>query len=126
PSLEYSIHAENRAGLVSSSGPHLVGLIPGLIPPYTTEFGQFPLGWIWDGDWEWGRGKSSPQPQYGQALFGTKLGGSYSPDSWSSLYAPPFDLRGISEPVLRFVHWFDLAPGDTAQVIVSTDNLASW
>ena len=27
---------------------------------------------------------------------------------------------------MRFVHWFDLAPGDTAQVIVSTDNLASW
>lgn len=126
PSLEYSIRIENRAGIESISGPHLVSLALGITPPYTTDYSQFPLGWIWDGDWEWGRGDNSPQPQYGQALFGTGLAGQYSSDSWSSLYAPPLDLREFAETKVSFLHWFDLAPGDTAQIVISAGNLDDW
>lgn len=126
PSLEYSILAENRAGIESISGPHLVTMVPGVLPPYAIDFSQFPLGWIWDGEWEWGRGRNGPQPRYGDALFGTALEGSYAPDSWSSLYAPPLDLRDSTNTEINLRHWFDLAPGDSGQVFISADNLETW
>ena len=116
PQLEYSIHAENRAGWWSS-GPHLVGFPS----PYTTEFGQFP--WAGSG-METGIGAGA------RAVPSLNMGRPCSAPNWAAaiarfwaLYPRPY---GDREPVLRFVHWFDLAPGDTAQVIVSTDNLASW
>lgn len=125
-SLEYSIHIHNRAGLKSESGPHLASLVPGILPAYSNDFSQYPVGWAWDGDWEWGMNSSEPKPQQGDALFGTGLEKYYAPNTWSSLYAPPLDLSQVTGAIVSFQHWYDLAPGDSAQVFISTDNLETW
>lgn len=125
PVVEYTIAAENRAGIDTVSSPYLVGLAAGIIPPAAYDFGEFPWGWIWDGNWDWGETKKpNPFPVYGDALFGTRLG--YTANTWSSLYAPPLDLSDATGVSVRFDHWYDLAPGDTAQVFVSTDFLETW
>jgi len=125
-SLKYTIQFQNRAGLKSVSGPHLASLVPGILPAYTNDFSQYPVGWTWDGDWEWGNGSRGPKPQLGDALFGTGLEKYYAPYSWSSLYAPPLDLSQVTDAAVSFQHWYDLAPGDSAQVFISTDYLETW
>ena len=127
PSLEYTLKAVNRAGLVTLSGPYLLNLVSGIVPPFVADFSEYPPGWIADGEWQWGiPGRQSPQPRLGKTLFGTGLDHAYSPGSWNALYAPPLDLRGVTGASLEIWHWFDLAPGDYGQVFISKDEFETW
>jgi hypothetical protein len=58
-------------------------------------------------DWEWGVPASGPQQAHsGTRLWATKLAGNYSDYSDSRLDLPPIDLTGVTQPALRFWHWY--------------------
>lgn len=67
--------------------------------------------------WEWGEPVSGPASAHGGVnLWGTELDGQYLRENRISLTLAPLDLASVSDPVLVFWSWLDLASGDTATI----------
>lgn len=67
--------------------------------------------------WEWGEPGVGPSAAHsGTRLWGTELDGEYLRENRISLTLAPLDLAGVSDPVLVFWSWLDLASGDTATI----------
>ncbi|HOL17882.1 MAG TPA: dockerin type I domain-containing protein, partial [Bacillota bacterium] len=127
PGLQYRFVAEDAAGNQSESPIYEVEVQFGVAPGWSEDFSDEPLFWEWDGDWQWGVPTVGPAPQYGGKLMATNLDGNYSNDAASVLWAPPFDLRGATAPLLRLDHWYQTEPNnDVCLVMISTDYGQTW
>ncbi|MCP4807466.1 MAG: hypothetical protein GY913_17960 [Proteobacteria bacterium] len=70
-----------------------------------------------DIQWAWGAPSVGPASgATGTRAWGTGLHGPYLNDAVGRLRLPPRPLAGISEPMLVFAHWSDIADGDAAWV----------
>lgn len=79
-------------------------------------------GWSVGGEWEFG-----VPPVGGGAVASTRLQTNYSNDSHSRLDTPPLDLRGLVDPALVMLHWYDTEPRyDGGRLALSSDGGASF
>lgn len=92
-------------------------------PPVLLQLWDFESddgGFLSEGDlpqWEWGAPGVGPTAAYsGSLLWGTELDGQYLRENRISLTLSSLDLTGISDPVLVFWSWLDLAEGDFATI----------
>lgn len=70
-----------------------------------------------DLQWEWGTPTTGPTGgATGTRVWGTQLDGPYLNDAEGRLDLPSRSLAGVSEPMLVFAHWSDIAEGDAAWV----------
>lgn len=81
-----------------------------------------------DLQWEWGSFSSEYGPMGGgTGLHGwaTHLGAPYYNDAPGALGLPSIDLSPYPRPMLTFLHWYDIASGDYAQLALP-DGAGGW
>ncbi|MCD8510594.1 MAG: S8 family serine peptidase [Bacillus sp. (in: Bacteria)] len=129
PGFTYEIRAVDFGGNIETDGGHYVEIQFGIVPgEYYQDFENFPVGWLMEGDWEWGEPSgNSPDPFVGSKLIGTNLSGNYSANAQDVLLLPPLDLRDTDEASLRLHHWYDIERNwDFGYVGISDDYGDSW
>lgn len=118
--FDYTIQVTNRAGITSSSGPNRAVQNPGLVPAYSTDFSDYPWGWIWGEQWKWGGAvDGDPIPRFG-SFIGTNK--NYRKGGVNYLYSPPLDLRNVCGGKVIVDQWFKFAPGDHGSIILIDDD----
>jgi len=131
-SIEYKILAKDFSERLASTPEYTISIEFGIIPgEYFQGFEDEPLGWTFEGDWEWGEATADfdPVPYEGQNLAGTVLGGNYNVDTESWLIIPPIDLRDSSLPTasLRFHQWYDIENRwDIGRILITNDYGETW
>jgi bacillopeptidase F (M6 metalloprotease family)/putative cell wall-binding protein/subtilisin family serine protease len=127
PGFTYKIVARDWGSHSQETPEYYTEVVFGLQPGVAIDFEEYPVGWYWDGDWQWGEPSVGPQPQFGTRLFATNLHGNYSNYSDSWLLSPPLDLRNASEASFRVKHWYDIeANYDFGVVAVTADYGETW
>jgi bacillopeptidase F len=128
PGFEYQINAYDYGENSASTDRYSVETIFGLVPDeYSEDFEQYPVGWMMEGDWEWGKPTTGIDPIAGNNLLATNLSGNYPNYSDSPLITPPLDLRDKGEASIRMNHWYDIEEGfDVGTVAVSNDYGENW
>ncbi|WP_078594046.1 S8 family serine peptidase [Evansella clarkii] len=129
PGFEYQVIARDFGGNTAATDRYSVTIEFGVVPDeYQQDFENFPVGWMMEGDWEWGEPSgASPNPVAGSRLIGTNLDGSYSHNADDMLLLPPLDLRDTDEASVRLSHWFDYENGwDFGVAAVSGDYGENW
>ncbi|MBU5436977.1 S8 family serine peptidase [Tissierella sp. MSJ-40] len=126
----YKIKAVDYKNNVLETKEYNVEKSFGILPDkYETDFSKYPVGWTFDGDWQWGRPNSLPYIYSDRNMIGTNLSGKYSRDTTSTLEMPPIDLResNYENVVLKISHYreFDLL-NDVARILISNDNKQTW
>ena len=131
-SIKYKILAKDFSETVVSTPEYTINIIFGVIPgQYFQGFEDEPLGWRFEGDWQWGQPVAGfdPVPYEGENLAGTVLGDNYSLETESWLITPPIDLRDRSLPTasLRFHHWYDIENRwDEGRIMITDDYGETW
>ena len=130
-SILYRIRARDYAGEAVLSDDYSIDIVFGIVPgDYFEGFEEYPVGWIFEGSWEWGVPfRDDPDPFEGEKLAGTVLGGMYPNNANDWLITPPIDLRDTSlrDATLRFYEWYDLQNNlDEGFVLVTNDFGESW
>ncbi len=105
-------------------------------PPYFQDFEDWEGGWITGSlnaqpsSWQWGSpaGARIQQAGSGQKAWVTRLDGLYSPNEYSFLLSPCFDISELThDPVIEFLLYYDTeADYDGAWLEVSTDDGTTW
>lgn len=121
PGFEYKIVASDWGNNEIHTPVYVVDVLFGAQPDTAWDFEQYPQGWYWDGDWDWGEPTVGPQPVIGSKLVATNPFGNYSINSDSWLLTPPLDLRDASEASLRLHHWYDIELNWDTGVVAVTD-----
>lgn len=126
-SFEYFIQASDYGNNVAQTERYSVEVDFGVTPDnYSEDFESEPIGWVLEGDWEWGSPEVGPEPVNGENLVGTNLSGNYSDDE-HVLYSVPIDLRDAETASLRLNEWREVISGvDYANVLVSDDYGDHW
>ncbi len=108
---------------------------------YFEGFGtQMPAGWdVAGGVWAFGipntgTASNGPPSVFDGAVAATNLTSNYPSNMNARLQTPVFDLTGVTQPVLRFVHWYNFegsatptnARYDGGNIKISTDGGATW
>jgi subtilisin family serine protease len=128
----YVIKARDYDGNVVVSDEYKVNVKFGALPDdYATDFETEPLGWLFDGEWQWGEPAKNvgPQPLSGLKLIGTNLSGNYANNSNSILVSPPLDLRNndLKFAQFRIRHWYELENNhDKGIIYVTNDYGSTW
>ncbi|MDQ0254789.1 bacillopeptidase F [Evansella vedderi] len=129
PGFEYHILAHDFGGNTTATDTFWVDIQFGILPDeYTEDFSELPLGWKFNGSWEWGEPSgNSPNPLVGDKLVGTNLSGNYPANAEDVLLLPPLDLRNTDEASLRMNHWYDLERNyDYGYIGISDDYGENW
>lgn len=130
--ISYAIKARDYDGNVVTSDTYKVDVKFGVVPDkYTTDFETKPLGWLLNGEWQWGEPANNigPEPLSGTKLIGTNLAGNYANNTDSVLVSVPLDLRNTDLKFVQFRvnHWYELENNrDKGTVYVTNDNGATW
>ncbi|WIV12986.1 S8 family serine peptidase [Proteiniborus sp. MB09-C3] len=130
-SIIYKIRARDYVGDVVITPDYKINISFGIVPgEYTQGFESNAVGWMFDGDWQWGKASGvDPVPFGGEGLAGTILGGNYSNGGDSWMITPPIDLRdeNLDTASLRFHHWYQTETNyDNCYVLVTNDYGESW
>ncbi|GAA0367493.1 S8 family serine peptidase [Bacillus horti] len=128
PGFTYQIKAVDYGRNLSETEEYSVDVIFGVVPDaYSQDFSEYPIGWVLDGDWDWGVPTVGPEPLTGDKLVATNLSGNYSANSDSQLLLPPLDLRNTEEASLRLDHWYDIELNfDEGVIAISDDFGETW
>lgn len=127
PGFQYKIRAydygQNRTETPIYDVTVKFGIKPG---EYTTDFSNYPDGWIMDGDWQWGETTTGVAP-LGNKLVATVLNGSYSISKTSWLTTPPIDLKNSNTAILNFRHWYETENNyDKLYILTTNDFGLNW
>lgn len=130
-SIIYKIRARDYAGEAVITKEHKIDIKFGILPDeYTQGFESNPIGWTFDGSWEWGvPSGNSPEPYEGENVAGTNLSGNYSANADDWLITPPMDLRDatLDSATLRFHEWYELENNwDKGYTLISNDYGENW
>ncbi len=131
-SLVYKIRVRDYAGEGVVTKDHKIDIKFGIVPDeYEMGFETNPMGWIFDGSWEWGGPPTdnSPVPYEGENVAGTNLSGNYPnyADDW--LVTPPIDLRDdtLTSATLRFHEWYETENNyDKGYLLITNDYGENW
>lgn len=127
PGFTYKIVARDWGKHTTESPEYYVEVLFGIEPGTAWDFEEYPFGWYWDGDWQWGEPTVGPEPLTGTRLFATNLNGNYSNYSDSWLLSPPLDLREASEASFRLQHWYDIEKNyDVGLIAITADYGETW
>jgi len=130
--VKYRIRARDYAGEARVTDDYFIEVLFGVRPgEYMEGFESEPMGWIFNGDWQWGEAVEGvdPEPYEGRGLAGTLLGGNHSYDADSWMISPPIDLRdsSLEEATFRFHHWYDTYSNNYYGVVyVTNDYGQNW
>lgn len=130
-SIVYKIRARDYAGEETVTEDYRIDIKFGIIPDqYEFGFEDEPIGWVFDGCWQWGTPSGpSPEPYEGNNVAGTVLNGNYPNEADDWLITPPLDLRNddLETVTLRFYEWYDFETNyDKGYVLVTNDNGETW
>ncbi|WP_017415399.1 S8 family serine peptidase [Clostridium tunisiense] len=130
--LEYKISVSDYSKNTFTSEVYNLTVMFGIKPDkYSNDFEKDVLGWKLSGEFQWGAptSTSGPKALSGSKVIGTKLE-SYdvSPNTVSEVLSPPLDLRdtNLKEASLRISEWNDISYSHNAEMLISTDEGATW
>ena len=131
-SIKYRIRARDYAGEAAITEDYTIEIKFGIVPDeYTQGFESYPVGWIFEGCWDFGKAVEGidPLPYEGEGLAGTVIGSEYpyNADDW--LITPPIDLRDETLPSasLRFHHFYNIETNyDNGYIYVTNDYGETW
>lgn len=132
PGLSYKIKARDYDGNIVATEEFKIEVKFGVVPDaYTNDFESYPIGWNFDGDWQWGEPTTGvgPTPHSGTKLIGTNLSGKYSNNGDYVLVSVPLDLRNeeLTFAQFRVNHWYELENNiDKGFVYVTNDYGETW
>ncbi len=132
PGFVYKLKARDYDGNTVATGEYSVEVKFGAVPDsYSTDFENYPSGWLFDGDWQWGEPAAGvgPTALSGTKLIGTNLKGNYSNSGDSVLVSVPLDLRDTTLKFAQFEvnQWYDIENNyDKGFVYVSADLGETW
>lgn len=108
PIFEYKIVSQDFSGNHAKTPLYTLDIYHGLQAGHSEDFNDYPYGWHFFNEWEWGKPSVGPVSIYGENQVGTNLNGNYSNNSVSYLLSPPLDLRNMENPLIQLTHWYDL------------------
>ena len=129
--LLYKIRAKDYAGEIVYTEEYRIDIKFGIVPDeYSTGFETEPVGWIFDGSWDWGAPSgNSPTPYEGDNVAGTNLSGDYPNNADDWLITPPIDLRDelLDSATLRFYEWYETENNwDMGYTLITNDYGETW
>lgn len=130
--IEYKIIASDYSRNTFTSDNYKLNVMFGLKPDkYSNDFEKELAGWKLSGDFQWGAptSTSGPKALSGAKVIGTKLDSyTVSHDTVSEVILPPLDLRDktLNTASLRISEWNDISYSYKAEMLISTDEGATW
>jgi len=124
PVTEYKIRAYDYGNNITETEIYSIAVTFGILPDFSTDFTEYPEGWIMTGDWEWGETTMPVNPS--GKLVATVLNGNYSADTESWFISPPIDVRNTAATLSLRHLYFTEQRWDFAYVYTTYDGGETW
>jgi len=121
----YRLAVVNSEGLLTLGNEIVVTTHPGIDYPFVDNGEGGPNTWVADAPWTLSNEQAASPTHAWSDSPGTNYANSV-PSQSLTLAAPLFLSNQAVSPVLSFYHKYDFAPGDSANVEISTNTGISW
>lgn len=134
PGFDYKLIAKDYGNNVIETQVYRVNILFGLIPDkYFNDLETDTLGWELSGEWTWFTPSYilAPKPYSGTKVFAVvdaENKKNPSANTTNTLITPSLDLRDtkMKSASLRFYQWYDIYYDMQAQILISTDDGATF